>query len=111
MARTCQEARSARGPGNPLVVFPAMSNEDHAALREFWQQASGLFWQQSGSLPAGFLRRGVFERLVRCNLSLSRLATCTPKKLHSYLGFSPQLPATDVRTLIEAAKVFPRHPY
>ena len=108
MARTCQEARSARGPGNPLLVFAAMSNEEHAALREFWQQASGLFSQQSGSLSAGFLRRGVFERLVWYNLSLSRLATFTPKKLHHYLHDEP---ATDVRTLIKAAKVFPRHPY
>ena len=107
MARTCQEARSARSSRRPLVVFPALANEDLAALREFWQQASGLFWQQSGSLSADFLRRGVFERLVRYNLSISRLAECTPKKLQSYLDE----PATDVCTLIKAAKVVPRHPY
>ena len=82
-----------------------MSIADHAALRDFWRQASGLFWQ--GSLSAGFLRRRVFERLVKHNLSLARLAELTPLELQSYLHESP----SETRKLIKAAKVFPRDPY
>jgi hypothetical protein len=66
MARTVQADRSGRGPVRPLVVFAAMSDEDHAALRDWWQQNGGLL--------SRCFRDGVFENLasLRHNLSLGR---------------------------------------
>ena len=89
----------------PRRSFPAISIADHAALREFWQQASGLFWK--GSLSGGLLRRRFFERVVKHNLSLARLAELTPLRLFSYLRACQ----SDSRELIRAAQVFPRDQY
>ena len=86
--------------------FPPMSIADHSALRDFWQQAGGVFWQRGG-LSAGFFRRRVFERVVNHNLSLARLGELTPLQLHSYLHEC----RNETCKLIKAAKVFPRDPY
>jgi hypothetical protein len=86
--------------------FPPMSIAEHAALRDFWQQAGGVFWQRGG-LSAGLLRRRFFERVVKHNLSLARLAELTPLRLFSYLRACQ----SDSRELIRAAQVFPRDQY
>ena len=83
----------------PLVVFPAMSDEDHAALRDWWQQNGGLL--------ARCFRDGVFENLVRHNVSLGRMAQLTHNELRDYLYDYVDMPGTEARDLIEAAKVSP----
>jgi len=98
MARTVHADRSRRRPVRPLVVFPAMSIEDHEALRDWWQQNGGLL--------SRCFRNGVFENLVRHNLSLGRMAQLTHNELGDYL-FDYDLPATEARDLIKAAKVSP----
>ena len=99
MARTVQADRSGRGPVRPLVVFPAMSIEDHEALRDWWQQNGGLL--------SRCFRNGLFENLVTHNLSLGRMAQLTHNGLGDYLFDYVNMPATEARTLIKAAKVSP----
>ena len=99
MAKTVQADRSRRRPVRPLMVFPAMSIEDHEALRDWWQQNGGLL--------SRCFRNGLFENLVKHNLSLARLAELTPLRLFSYLRACQ----SDSRELIRAAQVFPRDQY
>ena len=83
----------------PLVVFPAMSIEDHEALRDWWQQNGGLL--------SRCFRNGLFENLVTHNLGLGRMAQLTHNGLGDYLFDYVDLPATEARDLIKAAKVSP----